>query len=193
MIKISSIFDLQDARYCAAVGVNFVGFSIKTTDENKLLPQKIREITAWLSGTKTILEYDTESAAVLEEMHSTLPYYAVELSEDDWTKVSFLPDLPVFLILHSRVSLSHAQTVIDSLLEHHLDSKIIITVENIQAAATFLPVSKHCFLHFTALNEAIEARKNTDFTEFAGIYVGKEGFLLNKEGLDYENIDRLFG
>ncbi len=193
MIKISSIADLQDARYCAAAGADFVGFSLKKEDKNALSPQKIREITAWLSGTNFIIEYNAESVALMEEVHQTMPYYGVEITQNEWSTISFLPNLPLFVTLNQDASFDKADELITDLIIHHLDSKLIIEVEDHwDSIRKWLPLKAYVFLRFPTLSAAISRSNQSRVASFYGICTGKEAFLPSGEGLDYENLDLLF-
>lgn len=193
MIKISSVFELQDARYCAAAGAGFVGFSLKTGEAHSLSPQKIREITAWLAGTHFVIEYDRESVSLMEEIHQTMPYYGVEISQADWGNLPFLPELPVFLVLNPDTPVERAREWIQSLIAHHPDSRLIIPVNNApEFLQEWVSLKEYSFLQFPSLPEAIRYIQQPEAVTFYGISTGKEAFLPSGEGLDYENLDILF-
>jgi phosphoribosylanthranilate isomerase len=50
--------NLTDARYFAAMGVDFLGFCCNTGTELYCTPSKIREITEWVEGPLFVLEFD---------------------------------------------------------------------------------------------------------------------------------------
>lgn len=56
-LKVSGITDLQDGRYCAAVGINLLGFPMDRHLEGHLTPEEVKEIAGWLSGPKIIGEF----------------------------------------------------------------------------------------------------------------------------------------
>lgn len=50
--------NLTDARYFAAMGVDFLGFCCNTGTELYCAPSKIKEITEWVEGPVFVLEFD---------------------------------------------------------------------------------------------------------------------------------------
>lgn len=60
-VKISGITNLSDARYCAGMYVNLIGFSLEEGTEKFVNPAQYKEITGWLSGLEFVGEFDTLS------------------------------------------------------------------------------------------------------------------------------------
>ncbi len=56
LVKVSGINNLSDARYCAGMNVEFLGFSPQIHTMNYTELSKYKEITSWLSGTKYVGE-----------------------------------------------------------------------------------------------------------------------------------------
>jgi phosphoribosylanthranilate isomerase len=56
-IKLSNITNLSDARYAAAVGIDYIGFCFDTNDANYIPPVKAKEIFEWTSGTIVVAEF----------------------------------------------------------------------------------------------------------------------------------------
>lgn len=52
-VKISTVNNLSDARYCAGMYVNLMGFNLEEGNKDYMAPEKYQELTDWLSG----LEY----------------------------------------------------------------------------------------------------------------------------------------
>lgn len=68
-VKISGITNLSDARYCAGMYVNLIGFSLEEGTEKFVNPAQYKEITGWVSGLEFVGEFDTLSAKdVLETL-----------------------------------------------------------------------------------------------------------------------------
>jgi phosphoribosylanthranilate isomerase len=70
-VKISKVNNLTDARYFAAMGVDYLGFCCNTGTEMYCAPSRIKEITEWVSGPQFVLEFDgwqqeTDIATLLE-------------------------------------------------------------------------------------------------------------------------------
>ncbi len=57
-VKISSVNNLSDARYCAGMYVNLMGFNLEENSKNYVSPEKYNEITGWLSGLDYVAEFN---------------------------------------------------------------------------------------------------------------------------------------
>jgi phosphoribosylanthranilate isomerase len=81
-VKISNVTNLSDARYCAGMGVEMLGFSIDEDSPNYISPKKFEEICSWLAGVqlliKTLANYPVHYVQV--ESPGLLAYLQSELS-----------------------------------------------------------------------------------------------------------------
>ena len=59
-VKAANITNLSDARYCAGMGVDWIGFPLSQVN-----PTVFSEITGWLSGPQWVVEFQTHFAASL--------------------------------------------------------------------------------------------------------------------------------
>ena len=57
-VKINKVNNLTDARYFAAMGVDYLGFCCNTGTEMYCAPSKIKDITSWVQGPTFVLEFD---------------------------------------------------------------------------------------------------------------------------------------
>jgi phosphoribosylanthranilate isomerase len=55
-VKINNVTNLSDARYCAGMGVDMLGFSVDPDSAQYVTPKKFEEIRAWLAGVKLVAE-----------------------------------------------------------------------------------------------------------------------------------------
>lgn len=60
-VKISEVSNLSDARYCAGMTVNLMGFDLKKDDPAYVSPENFMELTGWLSGVEFVGEYGNAS------------------------------------------------------------------------------------------------------------------------------------
>jgi phosphoribosylanthranilate isomerase len=58
-VKVSTVTNLSDARYCAGMYVNMIGFDLEESSKNFTSPQKFNEITGWLSGVDFVAEFES--------------------------------------------------------------------------------------------------------------------------------------
>lgn len=61
-VKIGGITNLSDARYCAGMYVDVLGFCLEESSEKFVHPTQFEEITGWVSGTELAAEFETEEA-----------------------------------------------------------------------------------------------------------------------------------
>lgn len=87
-VKISKVNNLSDARYCAGMGVDVMGFCLDPAREDFVDPEKFSTISSWLSG--VLLAGEFEDCDANEIMQSC------ELYELDYIQVknpALLPEL----------------------------------------------------------------------------------------------------
>ena len=75
-VKVSNVNNLSDARYCAGMYVNWMGFNLEDHSPNYTSPQKFKEITDWLSGPEYVGEFDNSHPDTILE---TLKNYDIDI------------------------------------------------------------------------------------------------------------------
>jgi phosphoribosylanthranilate isomerase len=55
-VKVGEIDNLSDARYCAGMGVEMLGFCLDTDSKRYVSPKKLEQIGGWVAGVKLIGE-----------------------------------------------------------------------------------------------------------------------------------------
>ena len=75
LIKVSNISNLSDARYCAGMGVEMLGFSM-----DELSFEKFKEMRGWLAGVKVVGETDSQDILKIIELN--------EIYKPDYVQVS---------------------------------------------------------------------------------------------------------
>ena len=91
-VKVGNITSLSDARYCAGMGVLWLGFPVKSEDGSILTPEKFMDITGWVSGPEFVLEaHDTD----LQDLYKTIGDYPADYIEIDAAQLEFFD--PAFI------------------------------------------------------------------------------------------------
>jgi phosphoribosylanthranilate isomerase len=80
IVKMSSINNLSDARYCAGMGVDLMGFCIDSTKSNYLTPLQFKEITGWIAGVKAVAEIETIPLKEVKEKLKDYKFDYIEVS-----------------------------------------------------------------------------------------------------------------
>lgn len=88
-VKISGITNLSDARYCAGMYVDLLGFSLEEKSEKFITPTQYNEITGWVSGLDFVGEFETYNAH--EALETLKNYPTVKWVEHD--RIEPLTDL----------------------------------------------------------------------------------------------------
>ncbi|MCS7019976.1 MAG: phosphoribosylanthranilate isomerase [Cytophagales bacterium] len=97
-VKISSVNNLSDARYCAGMGVTWIGFCLNPSEPAFLPSQKAKEIASWLAGVAFVGELGTE------DLPSDIAHYPLDyLQTDVPEKLPMLQSYGLPLILRMRV------------------------------------------------------------------------------------------
>lgn len=66
-VKISEVSNLSDARYCAGMTVNLMGFDLKKDSPAYVSPENFMELTGWVSGVEFVGEYGNASEDAIKE------------------------------------------------------------------------------------------------------------------------------
>jgi phosphoribosylanthranilate isomerase len=107
-VKISGVKNLSDARYCAGMGVDLLGFNIDSQSDSPMAPEVFWAITEWVSGVGIVGEF---SASTTDQIQDTLKNHTVHFIET--------PDLALaaqFVQEGQKVILSLEITEIDDLM-----------------------------------------------------------------------------
>lgn len=79
-IKLGSITNLSDARYAAAVGIDFIGFNFTPNTPGYIAPIKAKEIIEWTSGSMIVAEFGNQSVNEIIEIAELLNVDIIEVN-----------------------------------------------------------------------------------------------------------------
>ena len=83
-VKVSGVNNLSDARYCAGMGVDVIGFNIDPELGEAIDPKKFGEISSWLAGADYAIEGDMLTATVVA------PYDVAYVESSQQSQLSLL-------------------------------------------------------------------------------------------------------
>lgn len=146
--KISKVINLQDARYCAAVGFHFVSFSLARGDQKKLPPTLIWNMANWLEGPEIILELNAQSWDELKEV--TFDYRYLALPLEDWEPGATTQADAFILTTSTPPSPESLQTLLDENTD--VEIKFELTFSDITDALAYQALFPHILLNFTSLD-----------------------------------------
>ncbi len=131
-VKVNSITNLSDARYCAGMGVEMIGFSVSEKHARHITTEKVNGITGWLSGVKVVseaffgekpdhlmLHAKSISASVIEidacmyKPLSLLDFHLIlRLNVGEWETVkSRIPDDALLHLMLEKTDLIHTEAI----------------------------------------------------------------------------------
>ncbi|MEQ9426609.1 MAG: hypothetical protein RJQ09_19455 [Cyclobacteriaceae bacterium] len=175
IVKVGNITNLSDARYCAGMGVEMLGFDLNPKSEAYVSPEFFKEISGWVAGVKYVGECAGMPA---QEIKKVLGDYELDLIEIDEESLELaldtgmeyilksvkvpdqLPDGVTFIHREEAVQndkVSNAKLLIGGNLD---DSKVLKLIENTSVSGICLQGStedKPGFKDYDALADILEA------------------------------------
>ena len=80
-VLVNGINNLSDARYCAGMGADLMGFKLDNHVPDHLSDEAFKEITGWVAGIKLVGEFDEASAAEINEKAFNLNLDYIQLNK----------------------------------------------------------------------------------------------------------------
>ncbi len=100
-VKINQVSSLSDARYCAGMGVDVLGFSLVEGSPSFVDPQQFKEITQWVSGPKFAGEFNK---AGIDQIKLASVDYSLDFIETSMPDhLEAIAELNIPIILKSRI------------------------------------------------------------------------------------------
>lgn len=99
-VKISGINNLSDARYCAGMTVDVLGFSFEPNHPNYIDPNKFTAIAEWISGVDFCAEFEQANAEEIREILQQYPEVKyLQIRNPDFLPALQLLQKPIILRL----------------------------------------------------------------------------------------------
>lgn len=96
LVKVGNITNLSDARYCAGMGVEMLGFNVVEGNSSYVNPRAFQEIRGWVSGPLVVAELYSADAKTVE---SVLENYRPDLFEVSIQELTLVEHTNTDLIL----------------------------------------------------------------------------------------------
>ncbi|UFH56971.1 N-(5'-phosphoribosyl)anthranilate isomerase [Spirosoma sp. KNUC1025] len=112
LVKISNVTNLSDARYCAGMGVDMLGFSMDIDSPEYIEPKTFAEIRSWVAGVQIVGETTATDPEAIEQLLET--YQPDVLQVDESALLPYLTTFDKPLILRvdlSLITLDQLQTL----------------------------------------------------------------------------------
>jgi phosphoribosylanthranilate isomerase len=67
-VIVNGINNLSDARYCAGMGADIIGFNLRLDDPNRMQAATLKEIVGWISGVQLAGEFERAKPDIINEL-----------------------------------------------------------------------------------------------------------------------------
>lgn len=138
-VKISTISSLSDARYCAGMGVDQLGFCLNPHKENSLSPVFFLEIKNWVAGVQFVGEFGELPSNEIDQIQKQLPLDFIEISNLDYVESVRLLGKP--LIFRLELATDYDITKLTTTLAY-LDEWVEYVVINCTNPGLFYIINK---------------------------------------------------
>lgn len=115
IVLVNQITNLSDARYCAGMGVEMLGFKLQPEHPQHITPQEFKEISGWVSGVKLVGEVQELPTQEVEEI--LLNYKVDMLQLNSLYLIEELDELPLPIILRVMIDKDTVEENLLGLLE----------------------------------------------------------------------------
>lgn len=135
LVKVGGVNNLSDARYCAGMGVDIIGFIFQDEGRKTITVEEYTAITQWLSGPQFVGEFHKASDETILELHQQLNFDYVQTS--DLAQLTRLKAQGI-AVIYDMVSL----TQLDGLALDYLviNDQLAISDDEIKALCANYPV-----------------------------------------------------
>lgn len=100
LVKVGEITNLSDARYCAGMGVDMLGFSLDPNSSSYVSPEQFKEITDWVAGVKFVGELPEEVPGEIRNIIGDYSLDYLQVSDDNLSIISVV-NLPLIVGVNS--------------------------------------------------------------------------------------------
>ncbi|MFT6867379.1 MAG: phosphoribosylanthranilate isomerase [Cyclobacteriaceae bacterium] len=130
LVKVGEISNLSDARYCAGMGVEMLGFNLNPEDPKFISPQSFKELTGWIAGVKYVGEFHHMSALEIQLAAADyeLDYIQIE-NLDILTDVAGIGTPTIFKLNIDQLEILYNLSNLLELIGEHTQ-QVIITSTN---------------------------------------------------------------
>jgi len=79
-VKVGSINNLSDARYCSGMNVDLLGFMLEENNINSIDIFTLKEISNWISGIKIVGEFNNSSIKFINDIIKEFPFEYIQIN-----------------------------------------------------------------------------------------------------------------
>ncbi|MEQ6118432.1 phosphoribosylanthranilate isomerase [Reichenbachiella sp. MALMAid0571] len=149
-VKVGNITNLSDARYCAGMGVDLLGFPLDEKSTEYIDTESYKEIVGWISGPQFVGEFESNDASVIMSLQQELKFEYIEVNNVELANALSLTSNVIYKIdlesFQSEGSLKNHFTLINDSIKYILlesETKVSSAAQKaIDELASIYPVLK---------------------------------------------------
>jgi phosphoribosylanthranilate isomerase len=131
IVKVGNITNLSDARYCAGMGAEMLGFQVVEGHEHYISPKAFQEIRGWVTGPKIVAEiYGLQKAEDLAEILENYRPDLLECSQAELSLIEHTLSLPFILKTDDVKFETNAQYLLLSQTPEDAERNILVMVSD---------------------------------------------------------------
>lgn len=123
IVKVSHISNLSDARYCAGMGVEMLGFCVVEGQNRYMAPDLFQDIRGWISGPAIVAQlYGITSVREIDIILKTYSPDYLEMTLEEYKLFGNLPEIPCLIYLQkmsSRTALASDSRISKLIVDEH--------------------------------------------------------------------------
>lgn len=155
LIKINDVTHLQDARYCAAVGVDIIGFNLTRGDIRKLSPEAIDEMYGWLEIPAVCIASDRESLDEVQTLKKTR-YDYLSLPIGEWKPEGYDKRLSYILRSDTLTEPTELSAILVEAREKAYTVYFELLFAHVMQLHAYFPLFKYLFVQFDSFQPIYE-------------------------------------
>ena len=102
LVKICGLTRLEDARFCAAAGADYLGFVLAKESPRFITPDKVKEIIGWVYGPKTVGVFVDADPSYVNEIAQEIGFDLVQLHGNESVEECRRIDAPIIKAIAVR-------------------------------------------------------------------------------------------
>ena len=141
LVKVGNITNLSDARYCAGMGVDFLGFCVVQGQPSHIAINTFQEIRGWVNGPKIVAEMYgcSETVNVGEIISNYVPDF-IECSLPEFKLLQGKTSLPFLIYLDNEAPFTQSIAGIEYFI---IPQRLAHLAEKLNRPVFIIPESKN--------------------------------------------------
>jgi len=166
LLKISNITNLQDARYCAAMGFDLLSFNLERGNPRKLEGPMIWNLASWLEGVRYVVETNAESIEEVQKMGESIDLAFISLPLESWTPK--LTEKYPSIILRAGID-HHPVKLVDTINKarsQHQEIKLELLLSTLEEVDAYSDLAPHAFFNLPGIQEVVQLVETPEFNPY---------------------------